>query len=76
VWAFLAWGGSIRWQNASGSDTFLPLREYPYESRRKKGDYSAIVELTVDYKVPDIVDLTVKVDHMIGETVLETLFER
>jgi hypothetical protein len=59
-----------------GSDTFLPLREYPYESRRKKGDYSAIVELTVDYKVPDIVDLTVKVDHMIGETVLETLFER
>lgn len=59
-----------------GSDTFLPLREYPYESRRKKGDYSAIVELTVDYKVPDIEDLTIKVDHMVGETVLETLYER
>ena len=59
-----------------GSDTFLPLRDYPYESRRKKNDYSAIVELTVDYKVPDIEDLTVKVEHMIGETVLETLFER
>lgn len=59
-----------------GSDTFLPLRDYPYESRRKKDDYSAIVELTVDYKVSDIEDLTVKVEHMIGDTVLETLFER
>ena len=59
-----------------GSDTFLPLREYPYESRRKKDDYSAIVELTVDYKVPDIEDLTVRVEHMLGETVLEILFER
>jgi hypothetical protein len=59
-----------------GSDTFFSLPDYPYESRRKKGDYSAIVELTVDYKVPDIEDLTVKVEHMIGEIALETLFER
>lgn len=59
-----------------GSNTFLPLQEYPYESRRKKNDYSAIVELTVDYKVTDVEDLTVKVEHIVGETVLETLFER
>jgi len=59
-----------------GSDTFLPLWDYPYESRRKKGNYLAIVELTVDYKVTDIEDLTVKVERMTGGMVLETLFER
>lgn len=62
--------------HSRGSDTFLSLSDYPYESRRKKGDYSAIVELTVEHKVSDIEDLTVKVEHMIGETALETLFER
>lgn len=45
-----------------GVDSFLPPHAYPFEeNRRKKGGRAkAIVELTVDYAVPDIADFTVR----------------
>lgn len=48
-----------------GKSTFLPPREYPFEeNRRKKGGYrKAIVELTVEYGVPDIAEFTISATH-------------
>jgi len=48
-----------------GLDSFLPPHAYPFEeNRRKKGGRAkAIVELTVDYAVPDIADFTVRATH-------------
>ena len=59
-----------------GIGTFLSMAEYPFEERRKYGIKNTIVELTVDYAVPDIADLVIRVEHMLGATVLETLYEK
>jgi len=40
-----------------GRNTFLPVADYPYDSwRKKRGARGAVVELTVEYAVPDIVE--------------------
>ena len=59
-----------------GSKTFLPLSKYPFEGRRKYGIKNTIVELTVGYTVPDIMSFVDRAQYMIGETKLETLYER
>jgi hypothetical protein len=60
-----------------GRNTFLPLQDYPFEERRKKaGTKNAVAELTVEYSVPDIAGLTVKVTRMKGESIIETVYER
>ena len=46
-----------------GGDCFLPVREYPYgawaKKRRKK---DAVVELAVDYSVPDVAEMVLAVE--------------
>ncbi len=50
-----------------GKRTFLPIGEYPFdESRRKRGRKRAVVELTVDYSVPDIRDVVITVSELGG----------
>ena len=50
-----------------GRRTFLPIAEYPFEeSRRKRGRKGAVVELTVEYSVPDIRDLVISVSELGG----------
>jgi hypothetical protein len=48
-----------------GRDTFQPPHRYPFEMNKKKkgGSRKAIVELTVDYSVPDIADFTLRATH-------------
>lgn len=48
-----------------GRNTFQPPDKYPFEMNKKKkgGARKAIVELTVDYSVPDISDFTVRATH-------------
>jgi hypothetical protein len=64
-----------------GLGSFLPPRDYPFEeNRRKKGGRTkAIVELTVEYSVPDIVDFTIRATHQefIGDepTITEVIYE-
>jgi hypothetical protein len=58
-----------------GTQTFLPIADYPFEERRRaRGLDNAIVELAVDHGVPDIVDIAVRVERRrsggAGETVL------
>lgn len=50
-------GATRPWRHPRGSDTFLPIAEYPYEQWRKarpRGD--RVVELTVIGGVPNIMD--------------------
>ncbi len=48
-----------------GLDSFLRPRDYPFEENRRKkgGKAKAIVELTVEYSVPDVAELTVRATH-------------
>jgi hypothetical protein len=59
-----------------GSHTFLPVESYPFDAwlkkRRSKGQ--AVVELAVDYAVPDIADFVVRVEHMQDGELLETIW--
>jgi len=49
---------------------------YPFDERVKQGrpKNQAVVELAVDYSVPDIADLVIRVEHMQGEDHLETVW--
>ena len=44
-----------------GSDTFQPLSTFPWEERVKTNRKEPVVELAVDYSVPDIADLLLEV---------------
>ena len=48
-----------------GRNTFQPPNRYPFEMNKKKkgGAKKAIVELTIDYAVPDISDFTLRATH-------------
>lgn len=50
-----------------GHRSWLPITEYPYdEYRRRHGRDGALVEVTVLDAVPDILDLTDKIEGVIG----------
>ncbi|MCA1506667.1 hypothetical protein I6F23_22575 [Bradyrhizobium sp. NBAIM02] len=60
-----------------GKDTFMRISDYPYSDwskKRKRGE--RVVELCVDYSVPDITKFVKRVVRMKGDEELETIFER
>jgi hypothetical protein len=60
-----------------GKRTFLPLAEYPFnERRRKRGRKHAVVELTVEYAVEDIRDLTIRASEIGGGRPDSELYRR
>lgn len=61
-----------------GPGTFLPIHEYPFEHWRTKRRSlnKAVVELAVDYSVPDIRDLAITVEHVDHGEVVQTVWER
>ncbi len=61
-----------------GATTFLRIADYPFEEWIAKGRsrVNAVVELAVDYAVPDVEDLVVRVDERKGSTVCETVFNK
>jgi hypothetical protein len=60
-----------------GAYTFSPIALYPFEERRKKrGIPNAIVELAIDYSVPDLLNHTIAVESRRGRQVLNVLYER
>lgn len=71
-------GSTIRKPQPRGADTFIPISDYPFEQwRRKRGaTKEAVVELTVDHAVPDIMTHTLRVDRMKGGKVLQVLWEQ
>lgn len=60
-----------------GRDTFLPLDEYPFEERKRSSRLrDAVAELTVEYSVPDVAEVGIRVARMKGSQEVEVLFER
>src|ERR1700739_1038563 len=56
------------------SSVFRRISDYP--ARRSGKPVKKVVELVVDYSVPDIANYVVEVRRMKGSDVLETIFER
>lgn len=49
---------------ARGSDTLLPIADYPYDVwRKKRGAATAIAEVAVDYAVPDLTNHMLRVER-------------
>lgn len=59
-----------------GNDTFLSVPVFPFETRRQKYRRDAIAELAVDYAVSDIVDVVIRVEHVVGTSPVEIIYER
>lgn len=54
-------GSTVYKPSPRGMDTFKPIADYDYESRRKsRSAKQAIAELAVDYGVPDVLDFTLR----------------
>lgn len=58
-------GATKPFPHPRGLQTFLPLDRYPYQDwRRRRRGVDPIVELTVDYAVPNIESLIISVEEM------------
>ena len=70
-------GNTKPYPHPRGSETFLSLGKYPYQERLKKGrKANAVVEFAVKSSVPNIADFVIKVDHMIGDEIVENIYQR
>ena len=62
-----------------GPDTFMRIPDYPYDgylSRRKRdGHIDGVVEVAVDYSVPDIVGYVHRVEQRRGRDVLDVIWK-
>ena len=71
--------GSVHVPNmpTRGKDTFLPVADYPYDTWRKRrgaaGD--AVVEITVPYAVPHVLDYVLRVEQWMGGQPVQVLYE-
>lgn len=67
-------GNTRRRPKRRGRETFLAPEEYPFEERWSRHfRRGAVAELTVDYSVPDVLDLAVSVELRRGAEVVRTL---
>ena len=58
-----------------GLDTFRSIPDYPYEDRKRR-NLERVVELVVEYSVPDIEEFVLRVDKMKCKEVRETVWRR
>jgi hypothetical protein len=69
-------GSTIYKPQPRGSQTFLPIAEYPFIERRKKRGRNAIVELAVEGGVQDIEEVALRVERRrCGGVIEEILWE-
>lgn len=60
-------GSTIMKPQPRGRDTFLPMAEYDFAHwSKKRGREDSVVELTVEYSVPDIRDFVLRVEEVGG----------
>jgi len=70
-------GSTIFNPQPRGTGTFLPIADYPYDDwRRRRTRVNAVVELAVDYGVPDIVAHALIVESRQRDVVLAELWRR
>ena len=67
-------GSTIFRPQPRGNNTFKTIAEYPFEEWiEKRGVPNAVVELVVDYSVPDIRDFILRVDERCGATLVQQI---
>lgn len=67
-------GSTIYNPQVRGITTFRPLHDYPFNERKKlRGVKYAVAELAVEYGVPDVSEVTVRVEHRRRRNVLELI---
>ncbi len=49
-----------------GHDSWMPLQRYPYDEYRRKYKGVALAEVTVPGGVPDVLEITTRVDHIVS----------
>jgi hypothetical protein len=70
-------GSTIYTPQPRGKDTFRSIAEYPFDYwRRKRSAKDAVVELVVEYAVPDVADVVLRVEERRGENIIERLYSR
>lgn len=69
-------GSTVYNPQPRSAQTFLPIASYPFDHwlKKRRSRTKAVVELAVDYAVPDIADLVLRVEHMQGANRLETIW--
>ncbi|HEY0521872.1 MAG TPA: hypothetical protein VGD08_00680 [Stellaceae bacterium] len=67
-------GASSRFPRPRGGSTFLPIADYPYRERRKRG-LEPVVELAVSDGIREIAQHVIRVEEMRGRQVLRRIWE-
>src|SRR5208282_1926747 len=59
-----------------GRQTFLPVESYPFDDwlTKRRSSRLAVAELAVEYSVPEIENLVVRVDRMKDGQLLDTIW--
>lgn len=70
-------GSTIMRPVSRGLDTFRRIEDFPYGEWRMKGraPTKVIVELAVDYSVPDLADFALRAEHLEGGRTTEIIWE-
>lgn len=70
-------GSTLMRPAARGFGTFQPIKEFPFGEWRMRGRVptKVIVELAVDYSVPDLADFAVRAEHLEGTRTTEVIWE-
>ena len=70
-------GATLYTPQPRGKDTFLRIKDYPFDTwLDKRGIENAVVELVVDYAVPDAHEYVLRVDERQAEKNIEHIFVR
>jgi hypothetical protein len=70
-------GATVQTAPPRGSDTFKRIEDYDFDAwRARRSRREAVVELAVDYAVPDIEHLVVRVERRREAELVSILFER
>jgi hypothetical protein len=70
-------GATVQTAPPRGSNTFQRIDDYDFDGwRRRRSRREAVVELAVDYAVPDIEDFVVRVERRREAVLIDVLYER
>lgn len=69
-------GSTIYSPSQRGRQTFRPLKDYPFDERKKtRGIANAVAEAVVEYAVPNLRDFVLRVEHRRASKLLEVVYE-
>ncbi len=74
VWLSRINSGAFYGSGIRGVDTFKRIEDYPFEDLRRRQKEDAVVEVAVDYAVPDIAEMTLRVESWKGGAPVRTIW--